>query len=88
MLFDLADDPHELRDLAAAEPALVQRALAALDRWHGEMMISSPLDGDPLWTVLREGGPKHVRGELPAYLERLRATGRGRWAELLERRHG
>jgi arylsulfatase A-like enzyme len=88
MLFDLTGDPHEQRDLAATEPALVERALAAIDRWHGEMMISSPLDGDPLWTVLREGGPKHVRGELPAYLERLRATGRGRWAELLERRHG
>ena len=30
----------------------------------------------------------HTIGELPAYLERLRATGRERWAELLESRHG
>ncbi len=29
----------------------------------------------------------HVRGRLPAYLERLRATGRERWADRLERAH-
>ena len=40
------------------------------------------------WTVLREGGPFHVRGQLPAYLERPRATGRAEWAERPEDHHG
>lgn len=88
MLFDVADDPHEQRDIAGTEPELADAALARLERWHGEMMRRSPLAADPLWAVLREGGPKHVRGELKAYLERLRATGRGAWAEQLEARHG
>ncbi len=43
------------------------------------------MDRDPL--VAAEGGPYHVRGHLPAYLERLRATGRGRWADHLAARH-
>jgi hypothetical protein len=29
-----------------------------------------------------------VRGQLPRYLERLRATGRERWADEIARRHG
>jgi hypothetical protein len=51
------------------------------------MLERSPLDRDPLWKVLREGGPKHVKGQLPAYLDRLRATDRGQWATILENRH-
>ena len=35
----------------------------------------------------REGGPFHVRGQLPGYLARLRETGRGRWADLLAAKH-
>ena len=38
---------------------------------------------DPLVNVIAEGGPYHVRGQLPAYLERLRATGRADKAALL-----
>jgi hypothetical protein len=30
---------------------------------------------------MREGGPFHVRGQLPGYAERLRATGRGTLAD-------
>jgi hypothetical protein len=42
---------------------------------------------DPLWTVMAEGGPAHTRGALPAYLERLRADGRGALADALAARH-
>ena len=42
---------------------------------------------DPMEIVLSEGGPYHCRERLPAYLERLRATGRSAWAEVLEQRH-
>jgi hypothetical protein len=87
MLFDLADDPHEQRDLAAAEPARVRHALTLLDRWQAEVVAGGGAGVDPLETVLREGGPYHVRGQLPAYLARLRATGRASCAERLSRRH-
>lgn len=87
MLFDLASDPHEQNDLASAEPQSTQFAIAEIDRWLGQRMKESPSGLDPMWTVMREGGPKHTRGELSAYLERLRRTGRGHWADLLESRH-
>jgi hypothetical protein len=86
MLFDLERDPHEQRDLAAAEPAVVEEARARLTRWHAQMLATSRTGVDPLDTVLREGGPYHVRGQLPAYLERLRATGRATWADRLAQR--
>ena len=42
---------------------------------------------DPLDTVRAEGGPLHTRGHLPAYLDRLRETGRAHWADVLLARH-
>jgi arylsulfatase A-like enzyme len=86
MLFDLERDPHEQHDLAAQEPDVVEEARARLQRWHTQMMASSRTGIDPLETVLREGGPYHVRGQLTAYLERLRATGRAKWADHLAAR--
>jgi choline-sulfatase len=50
-------------------------------------MRLSPSDADPLMSVLREGGPHQVRGRLPGYLERLRATGRAAAAERLAAKH-
>jgi choline-sulfatase len=50
-------------------------------------MMRSTTGIDPLWTVLREGGPWHVRGRLSEYLERLRETGRGGWAESIAAAH-
>ena len=70
-----------------ARPAVVHEALARLERWVADMMIRATHPADPMWVVLHEGGPKHTRGQLPRYLERLRATGRARWAELLVSRH-
>jgi choline-sulfatase len=87
MLFDLTDDPHEQHNLADSRPDLVQKALSLLEDWYAANMRSSAHNVDPLMTVLREGGPFHTRGELPAYLERLRATGRAHHAERLAARH-
>jgi arylsulfatase A-like enzyme len=87
MLFDVKHDPHEQHDLAAQRPELVARAMRMLDQWHGEMMRTATHPQDPMWTVLREGGPLHTRGELPAYLARLRKTGRGEWADKLAAAH-
>lgn len=87
MLFDLAHDPHEQCDLAPERPELVGRAMTLLDRWYGEMMRTAAVGQDPMWTVMAEGGPLHTRGQLPKYLERLRATGRGEWADSLAAAH-
>jgi hypothetical protein len=86
LLFDLATDPHEQRDLAEKRPDVVARALALLEEWHAGAMRTSSDGVDPLWTVLHEGGPWHVRGHLPAYLKRLRETGRGAHADRLAAR--
>jgi hypothetical protein len=87
MLFNLVDDPHEQHNLAAERPDLVDQAMALLTAWQQEMMATSRHNVDPMMTVLREGGSFHTRGMLPAYLERLRATGRAHHADLLAARH-
>lgn len=87
MLFDLARDPHEQHDIAAERPDLIERAQALLESWHARMMQRASHPVDPMWTVLREGGPYHTRGHLPAYLERLEATGRTAAAATLRERH-
>ena len=87
MLFNVEEDPHETRNLAEEHPEIVSHALSLLDQWRGEMMSTSPGAEDPLWTVMREGGPFHVRGSLETYCRRLRATGRAHHAEKLEAQH-
>jgi arylsulfatase A-like enzyme len=87
LLFDLRNDPHEQHDLAQARPDAVRAALAVLDAWRADALRSSTTGLDPLDTVLAEGGPAHTRGQLAAYCERLRATGRGHWADALARAH-
>jgi arylsulfatase A-like enzyme len=76
MLFNVRSDPHEQTDLAREIEPVVHRAMDLLDAWKGEAMSTSATGIDPLDTVLRDGGPWYVRGKLPAYLDRLRATGR------------
>jgi len=87
MLFDLDEDPHETDDVAGSRPAVVNEGLAILERWTAEMMQSSACDVDPMWTVIREGGPLHARDHLASYCAHLRRTGRGHHADGLEARH-
>ena len=90
MLFNVDDDPHELNDLTAEKPELVMEAGFMLEKWHSDMMRTSPSDTDPLWTVMAEGGPLHAQAEkeLPAYCKRLRETGRAHHADFLEKAGG
>jgi arylsulfatase A-like enzyme len=88
MLFDVARDPHLTEDLAAERPEVVGVGMEKLDRWHAEMMDTPESDVDPMWTVIREGGPYHTRGRLASYCEHLRETDRARHAETLLARHG
>ena len=87
MLFDVVDDPHEQSDLAEQQPEVCRDAVGRLNAWHDAMMKSMRAEGDPLWTVMRERGPYHVRGMLREYCKRLEATGRGEAAAELRRRH-
>lgn len=87
MLFNLEEDPHETRNLADERPDAVGYCVRLLDEWHAEMMASSPEDRDPMWTVIREGGPFHTRGHLAEYCRWLRESGRAHHAEALAARH-
>ncbi len=87
MLFHLASDPFEQRNLATSRADVTARGLTLLSHWHAAMVRNAARGRDPLENVLLEGGPYHVRGELPGYLERLRATGRGELAAALAERY-
>jgi Arylsulfatase A and related enzymes len=87
MLFDLAGDPHEERNLARERPDVVQRAVTLYLDWHDEMMLGMEEPADPLWTVIAEGGPFHANGFLPLYCKRLEETGRAWAVEELKSRH-
>lgn len=87
MLFDVEHDPHEQHEVAAEHPDVCRQAASHLSEWHASMMKSMPHAVDPLWTVMREGGPAHTRGMLEYYCERLKASGREYAIPELRRRH-
>ena len=87
MLFNLADDPNEQHNLAKTESEIVSMGLVYLEQWLTDMKATAISDVDPMMTVLRQGGAFHTRGHLPAYLDRLRATGREQHADYLEKKH-
>ena len=87
MLFDIEKDPHETQNVASQFPDVCKDAVYRLNNWHDKMMLTMDHE-DPLWTVLREGGPHHAKGHLKDYVERLQATGRGGTAvDELKHRH-
>jgi arylsulfatase A-like enzyme len=87
MLFNIEEDPHETRNLAAERPDICAQGAHIMLTWHEDMMLQMPDAVDPMWTVMREGGPYHCRGHLAKYLERLEQTGRGQHVEALKQRH-
>ncbi|MHA1727610.1 MAG: sulfatase-like hydrolase/transferase [Promethearchaeota archaeon] len=76
MLFDIEKDVHMTENLADEKPDVVGRGMNLLDQWHKEMMKSSTSEIDPMWTVIKEGGPSHTRDNLKEYLIRLLKTDR------------
>lgn len=87
-LFDIEKDPHMQHNLASEKPEIVREAVYRLAGWHDEQMQNMDTDVDPMWTVIREGGPQHAKGsQLVGYLKRLRETGREEAADLLEKKH-
>ncbi len=88
MLFNVKDDPHEQRDCKGEYPELCEKGAKLILDWHDEQMLKSDSQVDPLWTVLREGGPYHTVGHLEDYLKRLEATGRADGARKLREEYG
>lgn len=87
MLFHLPDDHLEEANKVGERKDLCKEAVYYLNEWHDEMMLSMPYDTDPLWTVMKEGGPYHAKGHLLEYIERLKETGRDFAIPELMRRH-
>ena len=87
MLYDINNDFHEQHDLAADRPDLCAIACRYLVEWHAQMMATHDSDVDPMWTVIREGGPFHAKGQLETYCRRLELTGRAEGAQKLRERH-
>jgi len=80
----------EIIDAEALDGTTIPAYLATNVRqtkWHDEMMKTMDSATDPLWTVIREGGPFHARGQLPRYGEFLKDTDRAYAIEELGRRH-
>ena len=87
MLFDIEADPYEQFNLAKERKDICKEAVYYLTDWHDHMMMTMAYDVDPLWTVMKEGGPYHAKGHLPTYLERLKQTGREYGVAELMKRH-
>jgi arylsulfatase A-like enzyme len=87
LLFNVEEDPHEQHDLGEKRQDLVNEGLARLDAWHTDMMRDADSAEDPLWRVMREGGPFHIRGCLERFCAHLRETDQAPLADALEIRH-
>jgi len=88
MLYDLENDPYEQHNLAKVHPDVCKEAVYRLNQWHDDMMKTMEFDVDPLWTVIKEGGPFHAQAkDLRKYVKRLEETGRGWAVPELQRRH-
>lgn len=89
MLYNLAEDPHETTNLTEERPDMCKEGVYLLNQWHDDMMktMPAPYDNDPLWTVIKEGGPFHAKGHLPGYVKRLEETDRGNAVAELKSRH-
>jgi arylsulfatase A-like enzyme len=87
MLFDVEEDPHEQRDMAGANPAVVGQAATLLLDWEADQMRRSRSGVDPLWAVVAEGGGFYTRNRLAPYLRRLSQTGRADVARRIAAAH-
>jgi choline-sulfatase len=89
MLYNLEKDPHEEINLAQERVDICKEAVYLLNSWHDKMMktMEKPYATDPLWTVIKEGGPYHARGKLKDYCEWLKKTDRGDKVSELRKRH-
>ncbi len=87
MLFNIKEDPHEQHNLAETHSDLILKAESLLFAWYDEMMEKKEDKVDPMWEIIREGGPFHTKGKLPNYCSYLEKTGRGHYIERYQKKH-
>lgn len=88
MLFDLEHDPYEQTDVASRRSDICAQGARILLDWQQDAMLRSESAVDPMWTVVREGGPFHApQSILDTYLQRLEDTGRGEGARALRQKY-
>ncbi len=90
MLFNITEDPHETCNLIESRPEIAEQARKHLRTWTDEMQATMPegYSEDPFTTVIREGGPSHVRNrELDQIVQRLKDAGLDEKADELAQRH-
>jgi len=99
-LYDIASDPHETNDLAQERPDIVREGVSLLADWQSERLSEAAVGEnggipdaprslvDPLFEIMREGGPHYTRGAVESYSERLRETGRAEHARTIKRTRG
>ncbi len=83
MLFNIKEDPHQTKNLLKEKREIADKGARLILDWEYEMMANSTSDTDPMWTVMKEGGPLHSRGALKSYVDRLKVTERGDQIEKL-----
>jgi len=87
MLFNIKNDPHECYNLSDKCEDLVNEGIKYLGEWHFEMMSKNRYSIDPMWTVIREGGPHCTRKDAKErYCKILRQSGRKEFAEIISTR--
>ncbi|GAA0179142.1 sulfatase [Clostridium sediminicola] len=88
MLFNVKEDPFEEHNVAEKNKDVCMKAVYLLNEWHDDMMKTMDSEIDPLWTVLKEGGPYHATHQnLLSYCEHLKNTGREYGIEMLKEKH-
>lgn len=85
ILYDMASDPHQTRNVAHEHPGVVRELDRLRQTWVDRNLDKMDGRPDPLMEVARSGGPyRYVSRD--AWLDRLRAKGRGRDVEDLRQR--
>lgn len=87
MLFNVVTDPQERYNMAETHPELVHKAESILFQWHDEMMDKKKEKIDPMWEIIRDGGPFHTKNKLPAYCEYLKKTGREHYVKMYQEKY-
>ncbi len=87
MLFNIKTDPHEQKNIAREHPELCAKGAKLILDWTDKMMERSRYATDPLWTVMKEGGPYHAKGQLEAYIKRIEGTPRAYGIEKLREKY-
>ncbi len=84
MLFNIKDDPHQTKNIAPSFPELCCKGAKVILDWQDAMMEKSDFEADPLWTVMRQGGPTHSKGLIKPFMQRLEGTPRAYGIEKLK----